>query len=213
MTDLEIRDEVMTLLLAGHETTANALTWTWYLLSRHEDARQRFESEIAAVCGTRVPGVGDLSGLVYTRAVLSEAMRLFPPAYIVGRRALEPYAVPGTEFVLPEGTVVLLSQYLLHRDPRFWDAPEAFRPERWLDGPPQRSLADTGLRYAYFPFGAGPRICIGEQFAWMEGVLILATIGRRWRFGLAAGHSIALQPTITLRPRGGMPMRIRSRSH
>jgi cytochrome P450 len=207
MTDVEIRDEVMTLLLAGHETTANALTWSWYLLSQNADARCRLESEVATVCGPRTPSVIDLSKLVYTRAVLSEAMRLFPPAYLVGRRALEPYAVPNTDYVLPAGTVVLLSQYLLHRDPRFWDAPEAFRPERWLEG------SSPGLpRHAYFPFGAGPRVCIGEQFAWMEGVLVLATIARRWRLDLDPRQKIALNPIITLRPKYGMRMKLTSSS-
>ena len=201
MSDLEIRDEVLTLLLAGHETTANALTWSWYLLSQHQDARRRLKAEVDSVCGTRVPTVEDLPRLVYTRAVLSEAMRLFPPAYLVGRRALEPYPVPNTEYLLPAGTVVILSQYLLHRDARFWDAPDAFRPERWLDGEPQR--------YTYFPFGAGPRICIGEQFAWMEGVLVLAAIAREWRLDLAADQKVAVDPIITLRPKHGMRMGLR----
>jgi cytochrome P450 len=205
MTDAEIRDEVMTLLLAGHETTANALTWSWYLLSQNEGARQRFESEVDTVCGVRPPSTGDLPSLVYTRAVLSEAMRLYPPAYLVGRRALEPYAVPNTDYELPAGTVVLLCQYLLHRDPRFWEAPEAFRPERWLGGDEERR------RYAYFPFGGGPRICIGEQFAWMEGVLVLAAIGRRWRLNLDPHQKIAVNPIITLRPKHGMRMKLTSR--
>jgi cytochrome P450 len=208
MSDVEIRDEVMTLLLAGHETTANALTWSWYLLSQNQEARLRFESEVATVCATRSPTIEDLPALVYTRAVLTESMRLFPPAYLVGRRALETYAVPNTDLVVPAGTVILLSQYLLHRDPRFWDAPETFRPERWLEGSsssvPPRSHPKAG--YAYFPFGAGPRICIGEQFAWMEGVLVLATIGRRWRLNVAANQKIAVDPIITLRPKHGMRM-------
>ena len=206
MSDLEIRDEVMTLLLAGHETTAVALTWTWYLLSQHPDARARLEEEVDQVCESRNPAVADLPRLVYTRAVFSESMRLFPPAYLVGRRAMEPYRVPHTDYVLPAGTVVLLSQYLLHRDSRFWNGPEEFRPGRWLDG------AEEQQRYAYFPFGAGPRVCIGEQFAWMEGVLVLATIARRWRLELAPGQQPALEPIITLRPRGGMRMTLRLRS-
>jgi cytochrome P450 len=229
MTDLEVRDEVMTLLLAGHETTAVALTWSWYLLSQHPEVSRRFEAEVDDVCATRIPSVDDLPRLVYTRAVLSEAMRLFPPAYLVGRRALEPYAVPNTDYVLPARTVVLLCQYLLHRDPRFWDAPETFTPERWLaraEGPASISARGTtadekaghhehGERhrrneakvgYAYFPFGAGPRICIGEQFAWMEGVLVLATIARQWRLELVPGQTIALDPIITLRPKRGMRM-------
>jgi cytochrome P450 len=205
MSDLEIRDEVMTLLLAGHETTANALTWSWYLLSQHKEARDRLEAEVSSVCGAKLPSVDDLLQLIYTRAVLSESMRLFPPAYLVGRRALEPYAVPNTDYVVPAGAVVILSQYLLHRDPRFWDAPESFQPERWLlEGQERR-------RYAYFPFGAGPRVCIGEQFAWMEGVLVLATIARRWRLELAPGQKIDVEPIITLRPKHGMRMRLTSR--
>jgi cytochrome P450 len=205
MSDLEIRDEVMTLLLAGHETTANALTWSWYLLSQHKEARDRLEAEVSSVCGAKLPSVDDLPQLIYTRAVLSESMRLFPPAYLVGRRALEPYAVPNTDYVVPSGAVVILSQYLLHRDPRFWDAPESFQPERWLlEGQERR-------RYAYFPFGAGPRVCIGEQFAWMEGVLVLATIARRWRLELAPGQKIDVEPIITLRPKHGMRMRLTSR--
>ena len=205
MTDLEIRDEVMTLLLAGHETTANALTWTWYLLSQYPQVRERVESEVTRVCGDRLPTVEDLPSLTYTRAALSESMRLFPPAYLVGRRALAEYAVPNTDYVLPARTVVFISQYLLHNDARFWDAPEAFRPERWLGGEPARH------RYAYFPFGAGPRICIGEQFAWMEAVLVLATIARHWRLDFDPTRKIAIQPTITLRPKYGMRMRIERR--
>lgn len=133
MTDEQIRDEAMTLLLAGHETTANALTWSWYLLSLHESAERRLHAEVDAVLRGRVPSAADVAHLTYARAVIAESMRLFPPAYILGRRALEPYRIPGTDYELPRGTVVLVSQYLLHRDPRFWDRPEAFEPERWLD--------------------------------------------------------------------------------
>jgi len=204
MTDVEIRDEVMTLLLAGHETTANALTWTLYLLSQHPEARDKVACEVRDVCTGPVASFDDLPLLTYTRAVLSEAMRLFPPAYLVGRRALEDYPVPNTDYILPARTVVFLSQYLLHRDERFWNDPSTFRPERWYEVEPSRH------RYAYFPFGAGPRICIGEQFAWMEGILVLATIVRRWRLQLAPGQKIGLSPTITLRSRYGMRMRIES---
>jgi len=202
MTDDESRDEVMTLLLAGHETTANALTWSWYLLSQHREARATLESEAREVCGGRVPSFDDLPRLAYTKAVLSEALRLFPPAFLVGRRAVEAYPIPNTDYVLPPQTVVFLSQYLLHRDARFWDDPGAFRPERWFEAEPMRH------RYAYFPFGAGPRICIGEQFAWMEGILVLATIARRWRLDLAPAQRIEVHPTITLRSRYGMRMTI-----
>ena len=146
--------------------------------------------------------MADLPSLAYTRAVLSESMRLFPPAYLVGRRALAEYHVPGTDYVLPPRTVIFLSQYLLHKDGRFWEAAAEFRPERWLTGEPSRH------RFAYFPFGAGPRICIGEQFAWTEGVLVLATIARRWELDLVPRQRIDIQPTITLRTKFGMAMRI-----
>jgi cytochrome P450 len=207
MTDAQIRDEAMTLLLAGHETTANALTWSWYLLSQHPDVEQRLHAEVASVLGERSPGAADLPQLPYARAVLAESMRLFPPAYLLGRRALEPYDVPGTGYVIPPRTVVLLSQYLLHRDPRFWDEPERFRPERWLDpaARPERH------RYAYFPFGGGPRICIGEHFAWMEGTLVLAALAQRWQFRLVPGHRVEPQAIITLRPKYGMKMRLAAR--
>ena len=200
MSDEQVRDEVMTLLLAGHETTANALTWTWYLLSQHPEVRATLEGEVCRTGDGGALSFADVVSLPYTRAVLAESMRLFPPAYLVGRRAIEEYQVPDTGFALPARTVIFLSQYLLHRDPRFWDDPGTFRPERWLAGEPAQH------RYAYFPFGAGPRICIGEQFAWMEGVIVLATIARRWRFRLDPHQEIALAPTITLRARQGMRM-------
>jgi cytochrome P450 len=207
MSDEQIRDEVVTLILAGHETTANALAWTWHLLAGHPAVEERLHGEIDAVCAGGPPTLEDVPRLVYARAVLAESMRLYPPAYVVGRRACADYDVPGTPYVLPAGTVVLVSQYLLHRDGRFWERAERFDPERWLG-------SDSGIardRYAYFPFGAGPRICIGEQFAWMEGVLALATMARRWRFERTPGHTVRLQPIVTLRPRNGLPMTVRRR--
>jgi len=207
MTDEQIRDEAMTLLLAGHETTANALTWTWYLLSQHPEVEARLHAEVDAVLGRRDASAGDLPQLPYARAVVAESMRLYPPAYLVGRRALEPYAIPGTDYVVPARTVVLISQYLLHRDPRFWDDAERFVPERWLDeGRTERH------RYAYFPFGAGTRICIGEHFAWMEAILALSTIAQRWQLRLVPGQTIEMQPIITLRPKGGIKMVAERRS-
>jgi cytochrome P450 len=207
MTDEQIRDEAMTLLLAGHETTANALTWTWYLLSQHPEVEARLHAEVDAVLGRRDASAGDLPQLPYARAVVAESMRLYPPAYLVGRRALEPYAIPGTDYVVPARTVVLISQYLLHRDPRFWDDAERFVPERWLDeGRAERH------RYAYFPFGAGTRICIGEHFAWMEAILALSTIAQRWQLRLVPGQKIEMQPIITLRPKGGIKMVAERRS-
>jgi len=208
MTDEQIRDEAVTLLLAGHETTANGLSWAWHLLAGHPDAEQRLHAEIDAVCGDRLPTAGDVPRLTFTRAVFAESLRLFPPAYVLGRRALSAYDVPGTDYTLPAGTVVLVSQYLLHRDPRFWDAPDRFRPERWLE---KEAGPVASHRHAYFPFGGGPRMCIGEQFAWTEGVLVLATIARRWRFDAPPGRHVALQPIVTLRPKGGLAMTCRLR--
>ena len=198
MTDEQLRDEAMTILLAGHETTANALTWTWYLLSQHPAAEAALHAELADALGGRAPGADDLPRLPYARMVLAESMRLFPPAWVIGRRAVEPYAVRGE--TLPARTVVLVSQYVVHRDPRWWPEPERFRPERWAEDAGDRP------RFAYFPFGAGTRVCIGEQFAWMEGVLVLATIAQRWRLRLVPGHPVAPQPIVTLRPRWGMKM-------
>ena len=207
MSDEQIRDEAMTLLLAGHETTANAMTWTWYLLSQHPEAERALHAEVDGVLGSgRLPAADDLPRLPYTRAVLAESMRLFPPAYLVGRRALATYAVPGTDYVLPARTVVLLAEYLLHRDPRFWDDAERFRPERWTEKGDAATPARH--RFAYFPFGAGPRICIGEHFAWMEGTLLLATIAQRWKLRLVPGHRVAPLPIITLRARYGMRMTV-----
>jgi cytochrome P450 len=203
MTDRQLRDEAMTIFLAGHETTANALTWSWYLLSQHPEAEARLHAELDAVLGGRPPAPGDAARLPYTRAVLAESMRLYPPAWVIGRRATEPYTVRGE--TLPARTVVLVSQYVVHRDPRWWPDAEAFRPERWAAEAPERP------KFAYFPFGAGTRVCIGEQFAWMEGVLLLATIAQRWRLRLAPGHPVAPQAIITLRPRHGMRMVVESR--
>jgi cytochrome P450 len=206
MTDEQIRDETLTLLLAGHETTANALTWTWYLLSQNPDVERALHGEVDRVVGERVPSPEDVNALPWTRAVLSESMRLFPPAYVLGRRALEPYQVPGTGYEIPARTTVLVSQYLLHRDPRFWDEPDRFAPERWVaEG--QREPR----RYAYFPFGAGPRVCIGEHFAWMEATLVLAAIARRWSFRLGTGQRVQPDPLITLRTKHGMRMTISAR--
>jgi cytochrome P450 len=201
MSDVQLRDEAMTLLLAGHETTANALTWAWYLLSQSPRAEARLHAEVDAL-GDRPLGAADLAQLPYARAVLAETMRLYPPAWIVGRRALDAYAVAG--HVLPPRTVVLMSQWIVHRDPRWWPDAESFQPERWLPG---GSAADPARpKFSYFPFGAGTRVCIGEQFAWMEGVLALATFAQRWHLRLASGHLVEPQPIVTLRTKHGMRM-------
>lgn len=199
MSDVQLRDEAMTLFLAGHETTANALTWTWYLLSRHPEVEARLHAEVDHALGGRLPTADDLPALPYTRMVLAEAMRLYPPAWIIGRRAIVPFEASG--YTIPARSIVLLCQYLVHRDARWFPDPERFDPERWT----AERVAERP-KFAYFPFGGGPRGCIGEQFAWMEGVLLLATIAQRWRFRLVPGHPVALQPIITLRPAHGMRM-------
>ncbi|HET7457298.1 MAG TPA: cytochrome P450 [Gemmatimonadaceae bacterium] len=205
MSDLQLRDEAMTLFLAGHETTANALTWTWYLLSQHPEVEARLHAEVDAAFGAaELPSAAHMPALPYARMIVAESLRLYPPAWVIGRRAIEDYDVG--DYTIPARSVVLMSQYLTHRDARFWPDPDRFDPERWT---PEAQAARP--KFAYYPFGGGPRVCIGEQFAWMEGVLALATIARLWRLRLAPGHEAALAPMITLRPRGGMPMVVERR--
>ena len=198
MSDAQIRDEILTLFLAGHETTANALSWTWYLLASNPDAERRLFEEVDSVLGGRAPSVHDVEALRYTYAVFAESMRLYPPAWAMGRTPKEPFDLGG--YRIPAGVICFISQWLMHRDPRFWPAPERFLPERWLTADPQRP------KLAYFPFGAGPRLCVGERFAWMEGVLILARVAQRWRFRMAPGARIVPQPVITLRLKYGLPV-------
>ncbi len=206
MTDEQLRDEVMTIFLAGHETTANALTWAFYLLAQNPEAEARLHEELDSVlAGGRQPTPEDVPALQYTEMVVAETMRLYPPAWALGRLALEDHEVGG--YRIPRGSLVLVSQYVIQRDPRFWPDPERFDPERWT---PEAKAARP--QFAYFPFGGGPRRCIGEGFAWMEGVLILAALARRWRPRLIPGRAVETQPRITLRPGpGGVPMRLESR--
>jgi cytochrome P450 len=199
MTDLQLRDEAMTLFLAGHETTANALTWTWYLLSRHPAVEARLHEEVDRVLGERRATADDLAALSYTRMVLSESMRLYPPAYAIGRRALERYTVGN--IVIPPGSLVVVSPLVTQRDARWFPDPERFDPDRWT---PEAQASRP--KFSYFPFGGGTRMCIGDQFAWTEGVLVLATLAQRWRAELSAGQRVAMKPMITLRTRYGMRM-------
>ena len=201
MSDRQLRDEAMTLFLAGHETTANALTWTFYLLSQNPDAEARLHAELDAMSNAPL-GAEDLPRLPYTRAVIAESMRLYPPAYILGRRAVTEYQLG--EYTLAPRTLVLMSQWIVHRDARWWPAPDAFRPERWMPGGGE--VDPSRPKFSFFPFGAGTRVCIGEQFAWMEGILALATMARRWRLELTDGQRIVPQPIITLRSKYGMRM-------
>jgi cytochrome P450 len=210
MTDAQLHDELLTLFLAGHETTSNALTWTFYLLAQHPDAEARLHAELDAVLGPpgagRAPVPDDVPALPYTRQVLAESMRLFPPAWVIGRRATEAFEIGG--YAVPARTVVLTSQWVVHRDPRWFADPLRFDPARWA---PEAAAARH--RFSYFPFGAGTRVCIGEQFAWTEGVLVLAAVARRWRLRLAAGEleRVRPEPIVTLRPRGGVRMRVEAR--
>ena len=204
MTDQQLRDEAMTIFLAGHETTANALTWTWYLLSQNPEAETRLHNELAEVLGSRVPDFADVTRLRYTEMVLAESMRLYPPAWALGRLSLEDAEIGG--YFVPKGALVLMSQYVMHRDPRYFPEPLGFEPERWTEEARTRRP-----QFSYFPFGGGPRRCIGESFAWMEGVLLLATMAQQWQMRLAPDQVVALRPVITLRPKYGMKMRVMRR--
>jgi cytochrome P450 len=204
MDDRQLRDEMVTFLVAGHETTAVALSWTWYLLSQNPDAERRLHAEVDEVLGDRLPTVDDLKDLPYTRMVLEESMRLYPPVWATSREPYEDDEVGGVR--LPAGTTVTLSQYVTHRDPAFWPEPERFDPERFN---PERSAERP--EYAYFPFGGGPRRCVGQQFAMMEGQIALAMISRRLRLRLVPGHPVEPDPILTLRPRHGVAVTLQSR--
>jgi cytochrome P450 len=205
MTDKQVRDECLTLFLAGHETTANALTWTFYQLSQNPAAEAKFHAELDAVLGGKALTPEDYPRLKYTEAVLAESMRLFPPAWTVGRLAVEDHEFNG--YPIAKKSLVLASQLVMHRDPRYWENAEEFIPERWET----LSIKEAGNKFIYFPFSKGVRSCIGEGFAWMEGVLLLAILGRKWRLRLAPGQKIGLQAMVTLRPKYGMKMRIEKR--
>jgi cytochrome P450 len=200
MTDRQVRDEVMTLVLAGHETTANALAWTFWLLATHDDVRERLERELDDVLGGRPARAEDLPALPYLRRVIDESLRLRPSVWGTAREAIRPVTVGG--FELPAGRNILLITYLTHRHPHFWDDPERFDPDRFT---PERSVGRH--RYAYAPFGAGPRMCIGNGFALMEAQLILAATLGRYRLVLDPQARVALDPGVTLRPKHGLLMR------
>jgi len=204
MTDRQVRDEAMTIFLAGHETTANALTWTWYLLSGASDARAKLQEEVDRVLQGRLPEVGDIASLPYVERVVTESMRLYPPAWLIGRRAIAEYPIGA--LVAPARSILIMSPYIMQRDPRYYADPERFDPDRWTP-----AFRASLPRFAYFPFGGGPRQCIGESFAWMELMLIVATIAQRWDLQLVPGHPVVLQPLITLRAKHGMRMVVRSR--
>lgn len=197
MSGRQVRDEAVTLLLAGHETTALALSWAWCLLSRHPDVEARLHRELDRVLGGRAPEPEDVPALRYAGHVVAETLRLYPPAYAIGREAVEDCEVAGWR--VPAGTTLFMSPWVTHRDPRWFDDPEAFRPERWED-----DLAVRLPRFVYMPFGGGPRLCIGARFAEMEATLILATVARRYRLRLEPDRMPRPFPAITLRPEGGV---------
>jgi cytochrome P450 len=207
MTNEQLRDEAMTLFLAGHETTSNALTWAWHMLAQNPDAERRLHEELDTVLeGGRAPTVEDFAALRYTEMVVAETMRLYPPAWAIGRLAIEDHEVAG--YRVPRGSLVLVSQYVMHRDPRFFPEPERFDPERWT-----AEARAARPQFSYFPFGGGPRRCIGEGFAWMEAVLMLAALARRVRLRPAHGSpSVETRPRITLRPKGPVPMVVERRA-
>lgn len=204
MTDTQVRDEAMTLFLAGHETTANALTWTWYLLSQNPECENRLHCELDSVLGGREATSADLPSLRYTEMVFSEAMRLYPPAWAIGRMAVEECELRGVK--IAPGSICLASPYVMHRDPRWFPDPQRFDPERWTP-----EARETRPKFSYFPFGGGARVCIGERFAWMEGVLVLATLAQNWKLRLVADQKVDVQPLITLRTKYGMRMQIKAR--
>ena len=199
MSDTQLRDEALTIFLAGHETTANALTWTWYLLSQNPEAEARLHEEVDRVLGDAVPTAEHYPHLKYVERVLAESMRLYPPAWIIGRRALTEYRVD--QYRIPAGSILLMSQYIVQRRAEFFPDPNRFDPDRWTP-----EARESRPQFSYFPFGGGPRLCIGESFAWMEGVLVLAGLARQWRLELVPGHPVVKQPLVTLRPKHGMRM-------
>ncbi|MGF7237121.1 MAG: cytochrome P450 [Frankia sp.] len=205
MADEEVRDEALTIMLAGHETTANALSWTFHLLGGDPEVAARMHAELDTVLAARTPTMDDLPRLPYTDAVFRESMRLYPPVWAMGRHLTEEREVGG--FLLPAGSTLLFSQWVVHRDERWWPNPDRFDPTRWLGATIGVGAAPPDQpRYSYFPFGGGPRQCIGNTFAHAEGVLALAAISRRWLFAPVAGVEIVPQPLVTLRPRDGLPM-------
>jgi len=204
-SEQSLRDQVITIFLAGYETVANALAWTWYLLSQNPECERRMQAEIDRELQGRLPGFDDLPRLRYTEMVLAESMRLYPPAWAMGRYALSDFRLG--EYFLPAKTTVLMSQFILHRDARFFPDPLRFDPERFTPEAKARRV-----KFTYFPFGAGARQCIGESFAWMEGVLVLATLAQQWKLSLVPGHRVEPQPLITLRPKYGMRMVVEERT-
>ncbi len=201
LNDKQLRDEVMTIFLAGHETTALTLSWAWYLLAQNPKVEEKFHAELTEVLGGRLPTLDDLPRLQYTEKIAKECMRLYPPAYALGREAVKECEIGG--FRVPAGAQVFMFQWSTQRDARFFADPERFLPERWTE-----EFSNSLPKYAYFPFGGGPRACIGNYFAMMEVVLLLATIGQRFRFSLVPEHAVTLMPAMSLRPADGIRVKV-----
>ena len=204
MSDQQVRDEALTLLLTAFDTTSTALTWTWYLLSQNPEAEAELHEELDRVLQGRFPTAEDITHLKYTRMVFGESLRLYPPSYLIPRQALEDFSID--KYIVPRGTIILMSPYLIHHDDRFHPNPEKFNPHAW-----DKHSHCLNAKYEYFPFSRGPRSCIGEPFAWMHGILVLATIAQLWRIKLVPDHPVELLPLINLRSRYGMMMTLHRR--
>jgi cytochrome P450 len=204
MTNRQLRDEVMTIFLAGHETVALTLSWTWYLLARHPEVEKKFHDELDQVLGGHLPAAEDLQRLKYTEQIAKESMRLYPPAYGVGRESIEDCEIGG--YSIPKKSQLFMFQWATQRDVRYFEQPETFQPERWTE-----EFSNGLPKYAYFPFGGGPRACIGNYFAMMETILLLATIGQRFRFSLLPDRPVTLLPAMSLRPKQGVEVTLHKR--
>ncbi len=205
ISERELRDECVAMIFAGYETTSNALAWTWYLLSQSHEAEQKLHEEVDSVLHGRLPTAADIPALRYTEMVLAESVRMYPPGWAIGRRAVAPAHIAG--YTIPKNSLVITSQWVIHHDPRWYPEPYRFDPERWTEAERQSRPA-----FSYFPFGAGPRQCIGESFAWTEAILIIATLAQQWRLRLVPGHPVEMQPVVTLRPKHGMRMTVERRA-
>jgi cytochrome P450 len=205
MTDQNLRDEVMTMLIAGHETVASALAWTWYLLSNAPDKEAALHDELAQILDGRPPTSANLRDLCYTDMIFSEALRLYPPAWIITRKALEDDAIGG--YRIPANSLVVTSPYATHRLESLWPEPDVFRPERFM-------VAETAARprFAYYPYGAGPRLCIGNNFAQVEATMVIAMVAQRFTLRLVPGQNVEVEPGVTLRPKHGLMMTLHPRS-
>jgi cytochrome P450 len=204
MTDKQLRDELMTLFLGGHETTSNALAWTWYLLAKHPEVESKLWAELTDVLKGLPPSVNQLNRLLYTEKVIKESLRLYPPAWGIGRQAIKDFEIGG--YRIPAGTNVFASQWLMHHDGRYYPEPARFNPDRWTD-----EFMRQLPKFAYFPFGGGPRVCIGASFAMLEATLLLATIAQRFRLALVPGHSVEPLASLTLRPKNGIKVTLSKR--